>query len=235
MFKAGNSYGAFGANTADPNRRGWQPRFQRPNITIPPPMNAGKPSLPFAARKHACSEIIAQYGGPNVPAEVTAVSASAFVHSPSNRLRGSITIAFEADAPLSEVPIIDNPETTRPLWYVRTYTKNPKSGKRSGLQLCYPAPDADTGYTLDGNPAKILPDGFEFDSAAPLFGVHCQINSVDFSTNYVPNGSLVRVVLYATWEPNTDINDKELKELYDLCWVETSRPLIVENDAGGGG
>ncbi len=220
---ARSGYGNFAANNADNYGRGHSgspPKFVvGQNTQASPQSGHGLPrDLPFVVRKHALAlpaplAII----GPGGLTGPDALPVSFFVHTPSNRLRLAIYVAFEAQDTEAVTPLFV--AGLEPSWVVRSFSKNPISGKDSVLQQAYPE---------DITTVAPLPDSYEVDTAATL--LRAEVSIFPDSIDPAWTTATINVIGYATWEPNTPISETELKWIYNNCAITgPDSSLAIEN------
>jgi hypothetical protein len=187
---------------------------------IAPPSGVGgikcQPRNLSFTSKHALRKELARYLPAGEGGSTGAKAIKAFVYSPSNRLRGGIYVAFEAD----NLGAPDPSFVVTPTWTLRAMSRNPETGREVALQQAYPT-----------SGTKNLPDAYEFDSAVQLLRTDVTLQDTNFSVSYVAATERVTCWLICTWEPNTEMSDAERNSLYDQCSISFGQPVLITNTA----
>jgi hypothetical protein len=174
-------------------------------------------STPFAAAKHTISKEIVRWVLAGEGGASGTKTLRAAIYTPSNRLRLSITAACESD----NLSAGDSAATdTTPVWSIRGIARNPETGRESSLQLVYPS----SGTVL-------VPDAYEADTAATELRVEFTVT--DFTASlpgWLTTATRAKLVLIAAWEPNTPMDEGELRELYNKCSVAYGSTVLMQNN-----
>jgi hypothetical protein len=233
MVKGGSNTGKFA------HRSAWQTPFDHTDKTrgrvdhlnlkrrnfginfVPSIANGAASSLPksttFAASKHSLQKTIARWVPAGGGGSAVATTVKASIYTPSNRLRVSVTVACEAD---SQSPGDPSSTDTVPTFKIQAVSRNPETGKESLLRQIFPA-----------SGTKVAPDAYEADTAATEMRVDFSLT--DFTATlpgWLTSGGSGNMILIVQWEPNTPIDEHELRELYNRCSVTAPTTVLMQNN-----
>jgi hypothetical protein len=209
-----------------PNESVTRPRF---NIN-PVPTQGQQPSQgAWAASRYALAVQVGEYGSGFTVNQFEGYW-SAYVSSPSARLRVSILVL--AESATRDVSFAWRGQLMVPgptgfgIW---AGSVNPITGKQVVMQQVFGVGPVVIATNSAGTAPRPVSDGYEADSAASLYFVQGTMGTNDWSAAAgVLTTDNIKLSVVCTWEPNCEISPEELKLLFAACNVRRGAANINE-------
>jgi len=207
-----------------------RPRFNRNPV---PNQNSQPSQGAFADSRYSAAQQVAVYGSGFAVNQFNGYW-SAFVTSPSARLRISIQVLAECATRVTDFAFVGTAANLgggqASGFGVWAGSINPVTGKQTIMQQVLGTGPVSATAASAGTAPRIYSDGYEADSAASLYFVQGICNTNDWSSLVSKGGILstdvINLNVIATWEPNCEVTPDELKLLFAKCTVRRGAASI---------